>query len=115
MGVAWDLADRATASAEQERALAYAYGARAATGAATIGGVLIGARYLTAPLWLLRFNFVTLIATVALTVVIGKLKGDAWANWLQAQPFRKAGSKKIPHGNEKETMSKLADALAEIE
>lgn len=115
VGVAWDAADAAKAHAEQEEKLAFAYGARAATGLATISGVVIGARYLTAPLWLLRFNFYTLIATVVATVVIGKLKGDAWANWLQAQPFRKAESKKIPHGSEKETMSKLANALAEIE
>ena len=51
----------------------------------------------------------------ALTLAIGKLKGDAWANWLQAQPFHQASSRKIPHKSEKETMSKLANALAEIE
>ncbi|MCY1230111.1 hypothetical protein D9M72_425100 [compost metagenome] len=106
--------DAMTASKEDEKWLSRAYMARAATGVATVGGVIAGARYLTAPLWLLRFNFVTLIASVAITMVIGKLKGDAWANWLQAQPFRKAESKKTPHMSEKETMSKLADALAEI-
>uniref|UniRef100_UPI0031587144 T6SS effector BTH_I2691 family protein n=2 Tax=Variovorax sp. S12S4 TaxID=3029170 RepID=UPI0031587144 len=115
VGVAWDAMDAVTASKEQENWLSRAYMARAATGGATIFGAIVGASYLEAPLWLVRFNFVTAIAAGALTIAIGKLKGDAWANWLQAQPFHQANSGKMPHKSEKETMSKLANALAEIE
>ncbi|WP_440080504.1 hypothetical protein [Ralstonia pseudosolanacearum] len=54
-------------------------------------------------------------ATVALTLTIAKIKGKAWENWLQAQPFRKLGSKKIPYISEKEMMRDLSDAVAEID
>ncbi|MET3913940.1 hypothetical protein ABID97_000722 [Variovorax sp. OAS795] len=115
VGVGWDAVDGRKAQREDESALAWAYYGRAATGGATIFGTIVGASYLEAPLRLVRFNLVTAIASGALTIAIGKLKGDAWANWLQAQPFHQANSKKIPHKSEKETMSKLADALTEFD
>ena len=115
VGVGWDAVDGVTAYEEQEGKLAFAYGARTLTGVATVFGVVASARYVTAPLWLVRFNFVTAIASGVTTIAIGKLKGDAWANWLQAQPFHQANSRKVPHSSDKVTLSKLADALAEIE
>ncbi|MDR2852262.1 MAG: hypothetical protein LBV61_04275 [Burkholderiaceae bacterium] len=127
VGVAWDAVDGGKAAQEKERALAWAYFGRMGSGGATIFGVIVGARYFTAPLWLLRLNLVTLIATIALTEVISRLKGDAWANWLQAQPFRAdlihlkdapqtaTQNTKLLYKSEQEMMDKLADALAEME
>ncbi|WP_247351533.1 hypothetical protein [Ralstonia pseudosolanacearum] len=51
----------------------------------------------------------------SITLLIAKIKGKAWENWLQAQPFHKAGSKKTPHKSEVEMARDLADALAEID
>ncbi|WP_231687439.1 hypothetical protein, partial [Ralstonia pseudosolanacearum] len=73
-----------------------AYGARALAGGVSIYGTLQTAKYITAPQWLLRLNLWTAVATVALTVLIAKIKGKAWENWLQAQPFRKSGSQRTP-------------------
>jgi hypothetical protein len=111
VGVVFDVADGGKAETEQEYWLARAYFTRAATGAASIGGVIFGARYVTAPLWLSRTNLYLAIVSVVLTIAVDALKGDAWANWLGAGPFRKADSKKIPYRNEKEMMDQLAEAL----
>lgn len=136
VGVAWDAADAVTAFRQEENKLGIAYTVRAISGGFAIGGVIAGAQYVKAPLWLVRFNFVTTIAATALTVAIGKLKGEAWANWLQAQPFsaalirlkdaplvevehrkvRAAGvNHKLIYKSEREMVDKLSDALAEID
>jgi hypothetical protein len=114
VGVMWDAVDGVTAARQSEYRLAGAYAARSVVGVVTIGGVIAGARYATAPLWLVRLNLTTMIATAALTTAIGALKGDAWANWLQAQPFRKIDSEKISYNSEDRMTRELADALAEI-
>ncbi|MGR5513724.1 hypothetical protein ACPV4Q_22770, partial [Vibrio diabolicus] len=77
-------------------------------------GTIWAARFVTAPQWLLRLNLWSAVATLAMTAVIAKLKGTAWENWLQAQPFHKVGSPKTPHKSEDEMSKDLADALAEI-
>ncbi len=115
VGVVWDAADAVIANKEENAALRNAYVGRAIVGAATVFAAIRSARYLTVPMLLTRLNITTAIATVILTSAIGKLKGKAWVNWLQAQPFRKADSKKTPYESEEDMMDKLADGLAEID
>ncbi len=127
VGVVWDAVDGDTARTERETALAWAYFGRSVVGGVAIGTTLVGARYLAPPLWLVRTNLITLIASGALTYAIGRLKGDAWVNWLRAQPFRISKipstgekqapleNKKTPFKSEEEMMQKLADALAEMD
>ncbi|AST86455.1 T6SS effector BTH_I2691 family protein [Ralstonia solanacearum species complex bacterium KE101] len=110
-----DVVDREIALQEGNDDLAMAYGARAIAGGLSVFGTFGAARYITAPQWLLRLNLWSAVATVALTLLIAKIKGKAWENWLQAQPFHKAGSKKTPHKSEVEMARDLADALAEID
>ncbi|CAJ0892817.1 T6SS effector BTH_I2691 family protein [Ralstonia flatus] len=114
VGVIWDSVDGVTAYKEKEKYLMVAYAVRAVSGSVAVGGAILSARYLTAPLWLLRLNLVSGLLTVAATFVIGKLKGVEWENWLKAQPFHKASSTKIPYKSEAQMMDKLADALADI-
>lgn len=114
VGVVWDAVDGVTAKTEKQNDLMWAYIARTIVGGATVVGTIVGARTLTAPLLLLRFNLLSAVVTVALTATIAKLKGQPWVNWLRAQPFRKSDSPKVPHRSEAEMMDKLADALAEI-
>ena len=114
VGVVWDAVDAVTAKTEKQNDLMWAYIARTIVGGATVVGTIVGARTLTAPLLLLRFNLLSAVVTVALTATIAKLKGQPWVNWLRAQPFRKSDSPKVPHRSEAEMMDKLADALAEI-
>ncbi|MFV8549603.1 hypothetical protein ACNRD9_16075, partial [Ralstonia pseudosolanacearum] len=92
-----------------------AYLARALSGGASVFATIRSAEFVTAPRWLLRLNLWSAVATVALTLLIAKIKGKAWENWLQAQPFRKTGSQKTPHKSENEMARDLADALAEID
>ncbi len=115
VGVMVDAVDSVTAAREGNLELVVAYSVRAAVGSVSIFGTLRAAQYVTAPQWLLRLNIWSAIATVALTLTIAKIKGKAWENWLQAQPFRKLGSKKIPYISEKEMMRDLSDAVAEID
>lgn len=136
VGVAWDAVDGMTAGRQEEKLLAAAYAMRAATGVGAISATIVGASLAKLPTLLLRFNMATGIATVVLTVVIGKLKGEAWTNWLLAQPFRAAlihlidaptveiehrkvqtviGNKKLPYRSEDEMMNKLSDALSEMD
>lgn len=112
VGVVFDAADGAKAWKEDEIKLAAAYGMRALAGAGTIAGTIVGVRYFTAPLWLTRANLYLAITTVVLSAAIDLLKGQAWANWLQAGPFRKAESKKIPYKSEQETLDQLAEVLS---
>lgn len=141
VGVWWDAVDANTAKNEAETSLEYAYIGRTITGAVTIYSAVVGARYTTAPLWLTRLNIGMAIATAALTYVVGQLKGDAWANWLKAQPFRAAQvpvidssldkaaqfmhlhgkspamevNRKTPFRNEDEMMAALANTLSEMD
>ncbi len=115
VGVVVDVVDAAVALQEGNDELLAAYGARALAGGVSIYGTLQTAKYITAPQWLLRLNLWTAVATVALTVLIAKIKGKAWENWLQAQPFRKSGSQRTPYRIEADMMRELADALAEID
>ena len=112
VAVAFDAADGSKANKEKEIWLRNAYYVRAAAGVGTIGTAYIGARYATAPLWLTRTNLYLAIATIFLSAAIELLKGTAWINWLQATPFRKADSKKVPFRNEEETMGQLSEVLS---
>ncbi|MCF1442814.1 T6SS effector BTH_I2691 family protein [Ralstonia nicotianae] len=114
VGIVADVVDAAVAGKEGRNQLAEAYVARAITGGLSVFGTIRAARYITAPQWLLRLNLWSAIASVALTVLIAKIKGKAWESWLQAQPFRKSESKKIPYKSESEMTRDLADALVEI-
>lgn len=114
VGVVVDVVDAAFAGKEGRNQLAEAYVARAITGGLSVFGTIRAARYVTAPQWLLRLNLWSAVATIALTALIAKIKGKAWENWLQAQPFRKPESKKIPHKNESDMTKDLADAMVEI-
>ena len=113
VGVVFDVADGSKAFKEEEYKLALNYGIRTAAGIGTIAGTIRSAQIAgTAPLWLTRTNLYLAIATAVLTVAIDLLKGQAWANWLQASPFRKAESKKIAYKSEQETMDQLAEVLS---
>ncbi|CAJ0721400.1 hypothetical protein LMG6871_04825 [Ralstonia edaphis] len=112
VGVAFDLIDGNNASEEGERGLRNAYYARSAVGGGSLVGTFAAARYTMAPLWLTRTNLYLAIATLLLSAAIEILKGTAWANWLQATPFRKADSKKIPYKNEEETMNQFSEVLS---
>ena len=114
VGVVVDAVDATTAAGEGRSKLAEAYFARMVTGGTTAFGTIWAARFVTAPQWLLRLNLWSAVATLAMTAVIAQLKGTAWENWLQAQPFHKVGSPKTPHKSEDEMSKDLADALAEI-
>lgn len=114
VGVVVDAVDATTAAGEGQSKLAQAYFARMVTGGTTAFGTIWAARYVTAPQWLLRLNLWSAVATLAMTALIAQLKGKAWENWLQAQPFHKQGSRKTPHKDEDEMTKDLADALAEI-
>ncbi len=89
VGVWWDMVDGRTAYNEDERLLAVAYYARVGTGGGTIATTLIDLALTgtTAEFWLSRINIYLAIVTAVSTFAIGKLKGDAWVNWLLAQPF----------------------------
>ena len=115
VGVVWDAVDTGKAVTEEEKWLAAAYFGRAFSGGVTIGATLASARLITTPLWLLRTNLCTAVITGILSMAIGKLKGEAWSNWLQAGPFRRGDSKKIAYKSESEMMDKLADALADMD
>ncbi|QHB56927.1 hypothetical protein GRB31_18100 (plasmid) [Ralstonia solanacearum] len=114
VGVVWDTADGITAYKESEKYLMIAYAVRAISGSVTIGGVVLGARYMTAPLWLLRLNFWSAIITTAATFAIAKYKGSELENWLKSQPFRRLDSNKIPYKSESKMMDKLADVLVDV-
>lgn len=114
VGVVWDAVDATTARKEGERSLMAAYIGRLALGAGGVYATIKSARYVKAALMLTRLNLVIAVATVVLTLVINKLKGEAWVNWLKSQPFRKQNSQKVPFSSEDETLDKLVDALAEI-
>ncbi len=115
VGVVVDTVDMVTAGREKDWDLTKAYLARALSGGASVFATIRSAEFVTAPRWLLRLNLWSAVATVALTLLIAKIKGKAWENWLQAQPFRKTGSQKTPHKSENEMARDLADALAEID
>ncbi|MBB6583997.1 T6SS effector BTH_I2691 family protein [Ralstonia solanacearum] len=114
VGVVWDTADGITAYKESEKYLMIAYAVRAISGSVTIGGVVLGARYMTAPLWLLRLNFWSAIITTAATFAIAKYKGSELENWLKSQPFRRLDGNKIPYKSESKMMDKLADVLVDV-
>jgi len=66
-------------------------------------------------LWCTRINLVTGAATLAFSYAIEKMKEKEWADWLMAEPFRKADSKKIPHSSEHLMLSQLANAIADMD
>ncbi|WP_231687403.1 hypothetical protein, partial [Ralstonia pseudosolanacearum] len=76
--------------------------------------VVLGARYMTAPLWLLRLNFWSAIITTAATFAIAKYKGSELENWLKSEPFRRLDSNIIPYKSESKMMDKLADVLVDV-
>lgn len=114
VGVAFDVADGVKASQEKEYLLMAAYGGRTLSGSLTIGAAYMGGRYALTPLWLTRANLYLAIATVLFSAAIELMKGTAWINWLQATPFRKAASKKVPHQNEEETTTELSELLSSL-
>jgi len=140
VSVWWDAVDATKALEEDQRLLTVAYGARAITGASTIVAAIRSARLLTAAMWLTRVNIGLAVATTVLTYAIAQLKGDAWANWLKAQPFgarqvpvnesslevtlqavhlKSKGptlelNKKTPFGSEREMMAELSNVLSEM-
>ncbi|RAS08781.1 T6SS effector BTH_I2691 family protein [Cupriavidus alkaliphilus] len=114
VGVVWDTVDGVTVWKESNRTLAKAYAARALVGGTSIAGTVLSANYLKVPALLARANLILMVATVALTVVISKLKGPEWAGWLSRQPFRVDINKQL-FVTELEMMSKLGNALAELQ
>ncbi|MGA3944375.1 T6SS effector BTH_I2691 family protein, partial [Ralstonia nicotianae] len=114
VGVVWDAADAITAHKESNNVLMWAYIGRAAAGVTAIGGAISGSYFMKAPLWLLRVNFATAVITTGLTFAVNKYKRSDLNNWLEAQPFRLRGSKKIPYRNEVQMMERLSDVLVEV-
>ncbi|SPA56467.1 T6SS effector BTH_I2691 family protein [Cupriavidus taiwanensis] len=112
--VVWDAVDCVVAIKERNKELAAAYVGRAMSGVVSIGGTLWSAGFHKVPIWLTRVNLITAIVSVALTAIIAGLKGKAWINWLNAQPFRHASSKKLPFVSEEKMMQGLAEAISEI-
>lgn len=88
VGVWWDVVDAHTAYKEKDL-LWVAYVVRVTSGVGTIGGAIAGVFAGEAAIALVkRINVYLAVATAAATVAIGKLQGEAWVNWLLAQPFR---------------------------
>jgi|GEM_PF-1512149 len=118
VGVVWDAVDGGMARREENHPLALAYYGRAIAGGLTIGSALLGAHNLKnvkVVLWCTRINLVTGAATLAFSYAIEKMKEKEWADWLMAEPFRKADSKKIPHSSEHLMLSQLANAIADMD
>jgi hypothetical protein len=89
VAVWWDVVDARTASNEKDLLLTTAYYVRAATGVTTIGTTVAGVFAPEAVVTLLaRLNIYVTIVAAGASLVIGKLQGEAWVNWLLAQPFR---------------------------
>ncbi|WP_104566245.1 T6SS effector BTH_I2691 family protein [Ralstonia mannitolilytica] len=114
LAIVVDGVDGITAAKEGNLDLTAAYFARSITGGVSVYGALRAAKFVTAPQWLLRLNIWSAVATLLLTAAIAKIKGKAWENWLQAQPFKRSDSNKTPYRSEGDMQKDLADALVEI-
>lgn len=118
VGVVWDAIDGNTADKEGNTPLMRAYYGRAISGGATIGSTLLSAynlKNVKVVLWCTRISLVAGAATLALSYAIEKMKEKEWVDWLMAEPFRKADSKKIPHSSEQFMLNQLANAIADMD
>lgn len=118
VGVVWDAVDAYTSSKQDRDLLMWAYLGRAIAGATAIGSGLAAAyklKNLRVIFWCARINFVTGIATLALSYAIEKMKEKEWISWLKAEPFRKSDSKTDPHRSEQLMLSDLGNAIADME
>jgi len=118
VGVIWDAVDGNKAQKEEKRLLQYAYYGRAAAGVGTIGTGLVTAYNLEkvrVVLWCSRINIAMGLLVFVASEVIARLKEGEWAEWLQAEPFRKSDSRATPHRTEALMLSGLANAIADME
>lgn len=118
VGVVWDAVDGGKARSKENWTLMIAYYGRTAAGVGTIGTGLTAAYYsknVTVVLWCTRINIVAGVLIAVASYAIEKLKEKEWAEWLQAEPFRKSDSKVTPHRTEALMLSSLGNAIADME
>ncbi|PIF76388.1 hypothetical protein CLU95_3548 [Variovorax sp. 54] len=123
VGVGVDLVAARKSAKEDEPILAYAYIGRAVAASAMVVGSIGQAYRAHRVIAILGLSFelfrassaVGLAGSLAITYAIEKIKSSEWIRWLEAGPFRKEETKRIPFSNEDAMKAQLANVIAGLE